>query len=247
MTTKKNRTQKNNREPRMCILQNLVVFNLRAKGHRIIYDGGEQVCIFANPATPNEVVEVRPLDAASAAWEEICRQHAANPYFPHIIAAETVNTDPPLFVVTRENLMVPAMLTGTKYKPAIGPAQPVIGLGRAVALLLCGDKDHETAHNQMLRRKPELRTALRTIGEVLARHADDRDAVICDPGMDIDGTSHAVLFRPCADNNTVHPVFINPFRTITDTTDEQRAEIRAQAARLLAISRDPEPAPAPAP
>lgn len=210
---------------------------LRDAGYEVIHEIPGRVCIFAHPQNPDEVAELRPLDNAARAWTVLCRTNEGNSLFPVIYRHAEIDDATPLQLTIRESLLLPGTLDRCTHAP-------VIGMGRALGLLLSGDDDHAAAHRKMLA-KQHIALATQAIARIMIDYADKDEALAYDHGMDEALTCHAILFRPA--NKRLEPVFTNPFRAVTVRDEAHRATLRAEAVEMLRrvtiAAAPPRPAP----
>lgn len=219
----------------MNLSDNPAAAKLRADGYEMIHEIPGRVCIFAHPGRPDDVAELRPLDAAARAWNDLCAAHRGNPLFPDIHEQIEIDGVPPLMLTLRESLLLPGTLDRNLHAP-------VIGMGRALGLLLSGDDDHAAVHRRMLA-KPHIAIAMQAIASAMVDRMHDDEALVYDHGMDEALTCHTVLFR-AQPGKGMQPVFTNPFRAVTIHDPARRAAIIRDAAAMLTRVQPPQP-PAP--
>lgn len=166
------------------------------------------------------IVRIARKPELTEIFADVCRDHADNPFFPHVFAEST--TADGAHITVMENLKTPAELGGV---------QP--GIARAFATLPSRSrKDHTDVYNYLLadaRAQPWLPQAVKAIALTLAAAfhtgaaALDYNSRVLKTGDD--GTPPCVLFRTQAQHGKAtllegaQPVFAAPFREATRSSE----------------------------
>lgn len=194
-------------------------------------DHGDGTMIFTPPAETGRIIRLSLFPETARLFASLCHEKRDNPYFPRLTAARAIEGTPPYFLTVSERLEDARALTAPQRAP-------LVGMARALSLLLAGDEAHAAAHKQMLR-NPALRDAVQAIARTIHSSITNpatNEFLFYDHGTDRNlpveqQESANILFR--RHDGRYQPVFNAPFRTGLLGAPAQRAALQDYARLIL--------------